>query len=71
MNCPAAIESLVRVSGWNGHIYLLTDREDCFDEDEIVENAEMRKEKFHMISVTDVDLGGGGAAAGGRQKGHR
>ena len=31
MNCPAAIESLVKFAGWNGNVYLITDRESCFD----------------------------------------
>ena len=43
MNCPASIESLVRKSGWDGPVYMITDREDCFDKEAIVKNAQMKK----------------------------
>lgn len=51
MNCPAAIESLVRYSGWNGDVYLLTDQDNCFDKNVIVTNAGMDNSKFHLITV--------------------
>lgn len=59
MNCPAAIESLVRFGGWNGEIYLITDKYACYDEKEIIENAGIEKDKFHLIKI-DKDYGGGG-----------
>jgi hypothetical protein len=58
-NCPAAIESLVRYGGWDGRIYMITDHANCFDVEQIVENAGMRPENFHMITLTE-DFGGGG-----------
>lgn len=59
MNCPAAIESLVKYGGWDGDVYLLTDRNDCFDEDTIVRNADMDKAKFHMITTKESYSDGG------------
>src|SRR5689334_21693968 len=41
MNCPAAIESLVRYGGWSGEVQMITDREICFDEATIVKNSGM------------------------------
>lgn len=31
MNCPAAVESLVKYAGWGGDVYFITDRKSCFD----------------------------------------
>lgn len=59
MNCPAAIESLVRHAGWNGKVYLVTDKYSCYDKQEIIENAGMQKENFNIIKI-DEDLGSGG-----------
>ncbi len=59
MNCPAAVESLVRFGGWDGDVYMITDRASCFDAKEIVKNAGMREERFHL-TVVDEDFGGGG-----------
>lgn len=59
MNCPAAVESLVRFGGWDGDVYMITDRANCFDENLIVKNAGMKQEKFHL-TVVDEDFGGGG-----------
>lgn len=59
MNCPAAIESLVRHSGWDGDVYLLTDQEQCFHEETIVRNAGMKKEKFHYVVVDEKFSTGG------------
>lgn len=59
MNCPAAIETLVRYGGWNGHVYLLTDRESCFDREEIISNAGMEREHLHIQKV-EGDFGSGG-----------
>lgn len=59
MNCPAAIESLSRIGGWTGDVYLISDRLDCFDKDEIVRNAEMKEDKLHIVSVDD-DFSSGG-----------
>jgi hypothetical protein len=59
MNCPAAVESLVRYGGWNGEVYMITDHGDCFDKKQIIKNAGMQEDKFHMI-VIDEDFGGGG-----------
>lgn len=59
MNCPAAVESLVKYGGWGGDVYLITDRESCFDRDEIVRNAGMEDSRLHL-EVLDEDFGGGG-----------
>lgn len=59
MNCPAAVESLVRFGGWDGDVYMITDQENCFDEERIVRNAGMDPKKFHL-TVMDEDFGGGG-----------
>lgn len=61
MNCPAAIESLVRFGGWNGPVYLLTDRETCLNRKEIVANAGMKDENLHIQKV-EGDYGSGGVA---------
>ena len=57
MNCPAAIESLVRYAGWGGHVYLFTDQDYCFDESTIIKNAGMVNEKFHLIRMNESFLG--------------
>jgi len=58
MNCEAAIESLVRYGGWDGQVYLITEQEQCFDEDEIVKNAGMKAENFHLTVLDDnFDVG--------------
>lgn len=59
MNCPAAIESLVKYAGWDGHIYLITDRKECFQSKTIVANAGMDKSKFHYV-VVEEDFSHGG-----------
>ena len=59
LNCPAAIESLVRYSGWGGDIYLLTDQEHCFDKELIAKNAGMKKEKLHYVVVDEKFSTGG------------
>lgn len=59
MNCPAAIESLARFSGWNGDVYLITDQEYCFNPDDIVRHSGLPPEKFHYI-VTDENFNQGG-----------
>jgi len=60
MNCPAAIESLVRYGGWDGHIYLVTDQPRCFDTEEIISNSKMPdKSKFHLVTVNDNFATGG------------
>jgi hypothetical protein len=51
LNCNAAIESLVRHSGWAGDVYLITDKPYCFDEDEIINNSEINRENFHLVTV--------------------
>ena len=52
LNCPAAVESLVKYGGWDGEIYLITDQPSCFDEEEITKNAGMEyPEKFHLVSA--------------------
>ena len=59
LNCPAAVESLVRYGGWDGHIYMITDQANCFDTKKIVENAGMNPDKFHMIVLKEDFTGGG------------
>lgn len=58
LNCPAAIESLVRYGGWDGDVYLVTDRMDCFNEKSIVKNAGMNAHSFHLKHVNDHFSGG-------------
>lgn len=53
MNCPAAIESLVKVSGWDGHVYLLTDKSSCFNEQEIIRDASMQSDKLHIVQMNE------------------
>ena len=55
MNCPAAIESLVRYGGWGGKVYMVTDQENCFDKDLMVKNAGMKPENF-AVSYTHLTL---------------
>lgn len=60
MNCPAAIESLVRYGGWDGDIFLITDQSYCFDPKEIIRNAGIKNSnKFHYI-VTKESFSRGG-----------
>jgi hypothetical protein len=58
MNCPAAIESLVRYGGWDGDIYLITDQSPCFDTETIVQNAGMESNRFHYLTVHDGSFSG-------------
>lgn len=59
MNCPAAVESLVRFSGWDGDVYLITDQDYCFDTQEIVANAGMKADKFHYVVLAEnFNMGG-------------
>jgi len=59
MNCPAAVESLVRFSGWDGEVYIITDKAACFDTQQIVSNAKMKADKFHLV-VLDKSFSSGG-----------
>lgn len=58
-NCDAAIESLVRFGGWDGDVYLITDRKTCFNPKKIIENAGMNRHRFHYIIVGE-DFSHGG-----------
>jgi hypothetical protein len=53
MNCPAAIESLVRLGGWDGQVYLLTDKPDCFNDQDIRTAADLPRgsDKLKIVSV--------------------
>lgn len=53
MNCPAAIESLVKISGWSGHVYLLTDKSTCFDEPSIIRDSTIQSEKLHIVQMDE------------------
>jgi hypothetical protein len=53
LTCPAAVESLVRFGGWDGHVYMITDRESCFSASDIVKNAKMERSKFHLITTEE------------------
>lgn len=64
LNCPAAIESLVKIAGWNGHVYLISDETDCFDRKQIVEYAGMNSSKFHLINVGSSNFKGGVTLSG-------
>lgn len=59
MNCPAAIESLVRFSGWDGDIFLITDQEYCFNPQEIIKHTNLSPDKFHYV-VTEENFNRGG-----------
>lgn len=60
MNCPAAIESLIRYGGWDGDVFLITDQSHCFDPKEIVRNAGIKDpKKFHYISTKESFSKGG------------
>lgn len=59
LNCESSIESLVKYGGWNGSIYMITDRANCYDKEKIIANAGMNPDNFHMI-VTDEQFGNGG-----------
>ena len=60
MNCPAAIESLVRYGGWNGKVYLITDQPRCFNEKEIIHHAKItNSSNFQIISLNENFATGG------------
>ena len=59
LNCESSIESLVKYGGWNGSVYMITDRANCYDKDKIIANAGMNPANFHVI-VTDEQFGNGG-----------
>jgi hypothetical protein len=59
MNCASCIESLVSIGGWGGDIYLLSDRPRCLNVDVIIENANMQRERLHVVGV-DGDFSSGG-----------
>jgi hypothetical protein len=59
LNCESSIESLVKYGGWNGSIYMITDRANCYDKEKIIANAGMNPDNFHII-VTDEQFGNGG-----------
>ena len=59
MTCGGAVESLVRYGGWSGDVYLITDRPNCFDREQIVANAEMEDQRLHIVTV-DGDFSSGG-----------
>ena len=59
LNCQASIESLVKYAGWNGHVYMITDREHCYQSEKIVSNAGMNPSMFHLIK-TPEHFGDGG-----------
>ena len=58
LNCIASIESLVRYGGWDGHVYLITDRDYCYDKKTIVNYANMDDDKLHIVQI-DEDLSSG------------
>jgi hypothetical protein len=60
INCIAAIESLIKFTGWDGPVYMLTDREECFDIPTIVKHTTIDPKKFHIAVVDDMDFSSGG-----------
>ena len=50
--CLAAVESLSLIGGWQGDVYLMTDDEQCFDEESIRRDA--KNENVHLVRV-DMD----------------
>lgn len=59
LTCPAAIESLVRIGGWAGKVFLLTDRTLCFDKEKIVLDSGINHTNFEIIDVHE-DFSSGG-----------
>ena len=49
MKCSAAIESLIRHSGWGGEVYLIYDNEYCFSTESILQESGITREKLHLI----------------------
>eukprot|EP01038_Epipyxis_sp_PR26KG_P010759 gene10759-14449_t len=50
--CKSAVESLAKVAGFKGPIYLLTDDTTCYDEKEIRKNAQSND--FHILNIKKV-----------------
>ena len=59
LNCIGSIESLVRYGTWDGHVYMLTDRLDCFDIKDVLKKTTINPLKFHIIDVHE-DFSSGG-----------
>jgi hypothetical protein len=43
----------VKISGWNGKVYLLTDKAMCFDKNEIISSSTIDPKDLHIISLTE------------------
>ena len=59
LNCPAAIESLVRYGGWGGKVFLVTDQGNCFDRQKMIKDSGIHPDNLKMV-VVEEDFGGGG-----------
>jgi hypothetical protein len=59
LNCPAAIESLVRIGKWDGHVFMLTDRKSCFNRNKIIHESGIHESRFHIVDM-DESFGDGG-----------
>lgn len=60
LNCLGSIESLVKYAGWDGHVYMLTDRPSCFNVKEILAKSTIQESHFHIVAL-DEDFSSGGA----------
>eukprot|EP01035_Chromulina_nebulosa_P017334 gene17334-22879_t len=59
MNCNAAIESLVKIAGWDGPVYLLTDKTKCFDQDSLIKDSGIKPSNLRIVETKeDFDSGG-------------
>ncbi|MCR9254154.1 MAG: hypothetical protein NXI20_27325 [bacterium] len=62
--CELAIESLIKVAGWKGKVYLVTDSPECFDIEKLKSDCE--SDNVHLVAVPkfsnkwDWPLGMGG-----------
>ena len=58
INAQAAIESLVKIAGWDGKIYIITDRNEwCVIKDDIIRDSGMRSENLIVVKI-DQSFGG-------------
>ena len=57
MNTQASIESLVKVAGWGGKVYVVVDRSDCIDEAAILRDSGILPNNLRMVRV-DESFGG-------------
>lgn len=59
LNCPAAVESLVKFAGWDGDVYVVTDQPRCFSVQDILADSGIHPDRFHL-KVADGHFSYGG-----------